>query len=73
MVAGHLQVKKGYYPKLPTGSRIYYEKLISEIMSVISSEEEDLLNRPLEDLYLIGYYLQRKELYTSNKDLQEEK
>lgn len=67
------QVKKGYYPKLPTGSRIYYEKLISEIMSVISSEEEDLLNRPLEDLYLIGYYLQRKELYTSNKDLQEEK
>lgn len=66
------QVKKGYYPKLPTGSRIYYDKLISEIMSVISSEAEDLLNRPLEDLYLIGYYLQRKELYTSNKDLQEE-
>ncbi len=67
------QVKKGYYPKLSAGSRIFYDKLIGEIMNVISSETEDSLNRPLEDLYLIGYYLQRKELYTSNKDLQEEK
>lgn len=66
------QVKKGYYPKLSTASRIYYDKLIGEIMEVISSESEDQLNRPLEDLYLIGYYLQRKELYTSNKEQQGE-
>lgn len=66
------QLKKGYYPKLKPSSRAYYDKIISEIIEIISNEPEEEQNRPLEDLYLMGYYLQRKELYTSKVKSQEE-
>lgn len=52
------------------GSRKYYKDIISEIVTklgtLFKSEE---LNRPLEELYLIGYYLQRAALNQSkNRD-----
>lgn len=56
------QVKK-YYPKLTVGARAYYERLIGEIFSVISDCGADNLNKPLAETYILGYYLQKNELY----------
>lgn len=62
------QVKRGYYRRLSNGQRTYYEKLIGQIMEQLSEYEEEA-NKPLEDSYLLGYYLQKNEMYTSkNKE-----
>ena len=62
------QVKRGYYRHLSNGQRTYYEKLIGQIMEQLSEYEEEA-NKPLEDTYLLGYYLQKNEMYTGrNKD-----
>lgn len=60
------QLKKSYYPKLSEGSRIYYEKLIGEIMEVISECPESDFNKSLSETYLLGYYLQKNELYNKH-------
>lgn len=57
------QVKRGYYRRLSIGQRTYYEKVIGQIMELLS-EFEDEANKPLEDTYLLGYYLQKNEMYT---------
>lgn len=63
------QMERAYFPRLSQGQKIYYKNLIGEIMQKINSFEEKEWDRPLKDTYLMGYYLQRKELYTkkSNK------
>lgn len=61
------QLKNAYFPRLSQGSRIFYERLISDIFSMIDEFPEQLQDRPLQDSYLMGYYLQRKELWQSNK------
>ena len=48
-----------------------YKDIVSEIVLLINSGDSSLLNRPLEEDYLLGYYLQRRELYTSNKSKEE--
>ena len=56
-----------YYGKLKPGSRSYYMNLIDEIIHQF--EGNDLTkNAPLQDTYLLGYHLQRRELnrYTKN-------
>lgn len=66
------QLKKAYYPQLRPGSRVFYDRLIGEIMNEIS-ECEGSWNAPLEDVYLMGYYLQKRELYQAKeKDMKEE-
>ncbi len=66
------QLKKAYYPQLRPGSRVFYDRLIGEIMNEIS-ECEGSWNAPLEDTYLMGYYLQKRELYqTKEKEQKEE-
>lgn len=59
-----------YFAKLSPGMRIYYNNLIGEIFEKLSEFNENELNRQLEDSYLLGYYLQRNELYKKkeNKD-----
>ena len=66
------QLKKAYYPRLRSGSRGYYEKLIMEIFQELSAFPETELDRPLGDTYLIGYYLQKKDLYTSKRSKENE-
>ncbi len=56
------QVKKAYYPQLKPGSRVFYERLVGQIMEQISRFPEHEWNRPLGDTYLFGYYLQKNEL-----------
>lgn len=58
------QLKNAYYPRLDVGRRSFYEKLIGEIMQIISATGEDEYNKPLEDTYVLGYYLQKNALYT---------
>ena len=57
-----------YFERLRPGSRAYYKKLIGEIAEQLSNYDDAQLNRPLGDTYLMGYYLQRNELYTSKSN-----
>ena len=61
-------LKTGYYPKLSTGTKNYYEKLVGNIMEKISLTEEDM-NKPLSETYLLGYYLQKNALYTKKENI----
>lgn len=61
-----------YFAKLSPGMRIYYNNLIGEIFGHLSEFDEKSLNRQLEDSYLLGYYLQRSELYTKKESTNEE-
>lgn len=58
-----------YYQRLKPSSRVYYEKLIMEILGEIG---EDGVERRLGDTYILGYYLQKAALYQSNKKTEEE-
>ena len=65
-----------YLARLKPGVRAWYRKLIGEIMVKISEFPESEQNRPLEDTYLMGYYLQRHALYSKKtvvNEKQEEK
>jgi len=65
------KLKAGYYPKF-TGSKsgllIHYEQLIGEIMDVISTFSDDGFDKPLRATYIMGYYLQKNELYKKKND-----
>lgn len=52
-----------YMERLPVKSRAFYRSIISEITGKITDNSEAEINKPLEDTYFLGYYLQRRELY----------
>lgn len=61
----YTHLRKAYYPKLRIGSQVFYSKKIQDIMNelnTVCSEEKDW-NKPLNEMYLVGYHLQLKELY----------
>ena len=67
------QLKTAYYPRLPLGLRIYYDRLIGEIMEQLSLFDADDYGKPLTESYLPGYYLQKNAFYTKkNNDEAEE-
>ncbi len=55
-----------YYEKLNMKSRDYYDYLIGEIVKLIESKDAGNLNKPLNENFLLGYYLQREDLYKKN-------
>lgn len=57
------QLKNAYYPNLKPWQKTYYEKLIGEIMQIISEAGEEEYNKPLKETYIMGYYLQKNALY----------
>ncbi|MBQ8305761.1 MAG: type I-C CRISPR-associated protein Cas8c/Csd1 [Blautia sp.] len=61
------QINRAYAPRLREGQRAYYEKLIGEIMAVISDLPDSDQDKALADSYIIGYCLQKNEFYTSRK------
>lgn len=65
-------LRKAYYPRLKTGQRAYYEALIGEIHEKLSQFFDDNYNKPLTETYLLGYYLQKNELY-KKKETKENK
>lgn len=62
------QLERAYFPRLRPGSRIWYKNLLGEIMDVISTFPSEEWNSPLNETYLMGYYLQRATLYTKKSD-----
>lgn len=67
------QLKQAYFPKLKPGSQNYYKNLIGEILAKITEcEKPEEANKPLGDTFVMGYYLQRKELYTPKQRNEEE-
>lgn len=60
-----------YYQKLNPGSRFFYKSLISEIVEQFDTDDPQRLNRQLKESYLLGYYLQRAELYNKPDNSQE--
>lgn len=62
------QLKKSYLPRLSQGSRRFYDCLIGEIYENISGHPESEWNTPLKETYIIGYYLQKNDLYTAKNN-----
>lgn len=62
------QLERAYFPRLKPSSRIWYKNLMGQIMDIISAFPQEEWNKPLEDSYLMGYYLQRSALYTKKTD-----
>lgn len=57
------QLEQAYFPRLKPRIRSWYKNIIQQIMEIISENPQETWNLPLEDSYLMGYYLQRSELY----------
>ena len=65
------QLKNAYYPKLNQGSRVMYEKLIGQIMEEISTYPASEHGKPLSELYIVGYYLQKNYMYKKHAKYKE--
>lgn len=68
-----------YYARLKVWRRQYYKSLEGEILKQLGLKDDKLdqasiqeLNKKLDDEYLLGYYLQRTELYQSKNKEQTE-
>lgn len=69
------QLNNSYFTKLrrdKPGLSVKYDKMIGQIMNILSEYEEDY-NKPLTETYLLGYYLQRNAFYEKNNQLEEVK
>lgn len=65
------QLEQAYFLRHSPGIRGWYKTLIAQIMEIISQFPQEEWNMPLEDSYLMGYYLQRNAMYTkNNKDME---
>ena len=59
------QLDRAYFPKLKPWLRSRYRNLIGDIIYQINCRcDGDSWDAPLKETYLIGYYLQRRALYT---------
>ena len=68
------QLERAYFPRLTKPAfRAYYKNLIGEIMQKIYAYPKEEWNARLKETYLMGYYLQRKELYTKKEKSEENK
>ena len=63
---------QAYLPRIDNWQRIRYEKLTGEITAIISNFPENELNEPLEDLYLMGYQLQRNSFFKKSENTETE-
>ena len=61
-----------YYRKLNKPAIAYYEKLIEEILCVISECEKTELDKSLDEMYIVGYYLQKQDFYKKTNDSTDE-
>ena len=60
-----------YYRRLRPERRQYYKRLVGEIVTALEDCGQPL-DRPLEDVYLLGYYSQRQAFYQKNDNDREE-
>ena len=57
-----------YYAKLHKGTLVKCENKISEIMVLFREEDIAIMNKKLDENYLLGYYLQRMEMWENSDD-----
>ena len=57
-----------YLNKMEPGLRGYYQSKIGEVKDKLDMFPDEEMNLPLEDTYLMGYYLQRNEMYTKKTE-----
>ncbi|MEA4912386.1 MAG: type I-C CRISPR-associated protein Cas8c/Csd1 [Oscillospiraceae bacterium] len=55
-----------YYQKMTPGLRSYYKNMVGEILDSFDAKDKGL-NLPLDDVYLLGYYHQRKAFFTKKE------
>ena len=61
----HLQL--AYLGRVEPWQAVRYKRLVGEIVGILREFPEEELNRPLEDIYLMGYELQRNAFFTKNQ------
>ena len=57
-----------YASALKQSEKLYYEKLISEIVSMLETNDAKALNMPLKEDYLLGYYQQMSDFQAGYKE-----
>lgn len=57
-------LKHAYLDRIEKWQANRYNQLVGEILSILREFPENELNQPLEDLYLMGYELQRNAFFT---------
>lgn len=64
------QLNRAYIPKLSEASQKFYAKRISDVVSdlVACDRYDELKDKPLKETYIIGYYLENKDLFTKKND-----
>ena len=67
------QLQQAYLPRIELWQRTRYERLVGEIFGILSRFPEGELGRPLEDVYLIGYELQRNAFFIKNDNVENER
>lgn len=65
------KLKNSYYSKLNSKTKNFYEKLIGQIMDVLSRFDDEEYNKPLSETYLMGYYLQKNSFYEKSVNKEE--
>ena len=62
------QLHQAYLNRVDAWQASRYERLVGEIMAILSEFPEGELNKPLDDIYLMGYELQRNSFFTKKED-----
>lgn len=57
------QLKTAYYPRLRVSQRVFFDRLIGEIMEQLSQSDAADYGKPLTESYLPGYYLQKNTFF----------
>ena len=65
------QLNNAYLPRLKPWQRARYQRLKDEIVSILSSFPEAELNRPLNELYLMGYDMQHSAFFKNETKTEE--
>lgn len=63
-----IRLSNNHMRKLPESGKIYYQKLIGEILSEIGEEFPSTFNLDDQGRMIIGYYHQNKDLYAPKSD-----
>lgn len=61
------QLAQNHLRKLGTGSNVYYNNLIGEIIDGLDGMFPQTLDLDSQGRFIVGYYQQNKALYTSSK------
>lgn len=58
---------QAYLSRIQPWQAARYERLVGEIFDILREFPEEELNKPLNDLYLMGYELQRNTFFEKNE------